>query len=419
MAAAEMTTTMRTAHIRVGYHPEDAFTGVTLTPPPAAEVWFRDTSGPGRYGPGTQYRYWFALDLNTGELWYGDTDYRHPDEHLVRQLPGYLRQYANDLTVPRNGVMARLVTPVGYSSQHGYTMRVFTAEELYEVATSVLPIVQRIVDTMHRVGPRGELEWSAAADSAWNDFQRAVEPTIDRDSVSWPEPVISPVPDWRHEAAEFLQRHPELIPAEWATASDAELDRIAAYDPPSGYRGVPGFLCTSGNHEIYEGGWGGHSFYGHRAALYAYRAQAAGDRTSTPVEQWLQTEAGKRALDAATTEYGPLADQADNRLTAFADRLQAAATVEQLLLTGVREHLNRERAAERRAVEDLLQREGSEVARLEALLKQARDRRRTHLVRVLAWTERSDRELGTLASMSHTAVGDLREKLAHDDEQED
>lgn len=418
MAATETEQPVRTAHIRPGYHPEDAFIGVTLTPPPAAEIWFRDTSGPGRYGPGTQYRYWFALNLDTGELWYGDTDYRHAEEDLVRQFPGYLRQYTNDRAVPSSKVMVRSISPVGYSSEYGYTMKVFTAEELYEVATAVLPIVQRIVDTMHRVGPRGELEWSAAADSAWRDFERAVEPSVRRESVSWPEPVIRPVDDWRHEATEFLERHPELIPAEWATASDAELDRIAAYKPPSGYGGVAGYLCTPGNAQIYDGGWGGHSFYGDRAALYAYRAQAAGDRTSTPVEPWLQTEAGQRALDAATKEYGALAEQNDDRLDTFADRLQAAATVENLLLTGVREHLDGERAAERRAVEDLLQREGAEVARIEALLKQARDRRRTHLVRVLAWTERSDRDLGSWASMSHTAVGDLREKLAHPDEED-
>ncbi|WP_431776316.1 hypothetical protein [Streptomyces cucumeris] len=420
MAATETQTPARTAHIRAGYHPEDAFTGVSLTPPPANDIWFKDDTLTDRYGRGTRYRYWYALDLNTGELWYGDTDYRQDDEHLIAQLPGYLRKHVGDRTAPPNGVITRLISPVGYHPDHGYELHVLTAEELYEVAVGVLPIAQRIVETMHRVGPRGELEWSAAADTAWHDFECATEPTIGGGTITWPEPVIKPVPKWCHEAAEFLERHPELIPAEWATASDDELDRIAAYHPKGGYGGVAGYLCTSGDREIYDGGWGGHTFLGDRTALYAYRAKAAGDRTATPAQEWLVTEAGQKALTAATAEYGPLADQHDDQLAQTAARLQAAATVENLLLHGLDEQLRHRRGADRSAVEDLLRRQGAEVARLQKLLDDARKLRRPTFVRVLGWSsERTDRVLGELAGMSHTAVGEVRRALeaAEPDEQ--
>ncbi|MFF4607758.1 hypothetical protein ACFY12_34095 [Streptomyces sp. NPDC001339] len=407
---------VRTARVRDGFHPEDAFTGVTLTPPPAAEVWCHEESG--RAGAGTRYHQWFAIDLRTGEVWFGDTDYTKPEEWLREQLPGHLRRYSNDEIAPPNDVAIRLIDHSGYTREHGHEWSFFTADELYEVATAALPIVQRMMDTIHRVGPRGDLEWSAAASAAWGDFEKATEPRIERGTVTWPEPVIHPVSDWRHEAAEFLERYPELIPADLATASDAELDRIAAYKPKAGYGGVAGYLSTHDS-EIYDAGWGGNSFFGNRAALYAYRTKAAGGRTQVSAEQWLGTEAGQRAVAAATKEYGALAGQSDDRLTQFAARLQAAAVVENLAVTGLTEQLQHRRAAEHRAVEDLLHREGAEVARLEGLLKEARGRRRTSLARVLAWSgDRTDRDLGALASMSHTAVGELRNALTADDDTE-
>ncbi|MFM9625092.1 hypothetical protein ACKI14_45130 [Streptomyces turgidiscabies] len=409
MAAADTAPSVLTAHIRAGFHPEDAFTGARLDPPTGAGSWLAE----GAY----RYRLWLAVDLRTGEVWYGDTDYHRPDEQLLDQLPGPLRP-ENMRTA--SGVMVRLVSPLDYHDADTPAVRPFTAEELYAVATAVLPIVQRLVDTLHRVGPREELEWSAAALSAWRDFERATEPTFSQGTPVWPEPVVAPVRDCWREAADFMALHPQLIPAAWATASDAELERIAAYEPQGGgYGGVAGLMSTD-DEEIYEEGWGGTTIVGDRAALYAYRAKAAGDRAPADADAWLGTEAGTVAYATATETYGALADQDDVALVRLADRLQAAATAEGLALYGLVEQLQHRRAAERRAVEDLLRRQGEDVAALERRLDTARKLRRPTLVRVLGWsTRRPDRELGELASMSHTSVGDVRRALEAADHHED
>jgi hypothetical protein len=279
---------------------------------------------------------------------------------------------------------------------------------------------------MHRVGPSGSLEWSAAADMAWRNLVDAVDYDMDHGTVTWRPAVLKPVPDYAHEVSEFIERYPHLVDLAWVTATDAELDAVAAYKPSSGYGGVAGRMCTSGNAEIYDGGWGGHSFYGNRAALYDYRARAAGDLTPVGAAEWLEAESlandpnGKQIIEALTAEG--LADSTDEGLTRHAERIQASAAVHGMLLTGLPAYLKTLRADARGAVERLLARTGADVNNLEHQLTLARRERAAILSRVLWWNDgRSDHFLGKLAGMSHTAVANLRKPLtaAADEDQTD
>lgn len=80
----------RTARILTGYRPEDGFMAAELDPPPAEYVWHDEYTAQQeqRYGPGTGYRQWLAVDASDGAVWFGDTDWRAPRENLASQLPG-------------------------------------------------------------------------------------------------------------------------------------------------------------------------------------------------------------------------------------------------------------------------------------------------------------------------------------------
>ena len=218
-----------------------------------------------------------------------------------------------------------------------------------------------------------------------------------------------------------MAAHPNLIPVEWALASDEELDAIATWKPSHGSGGVYGRMI----HGLHETAWlevqarsgarlaAGRLLLGGRAALYAYREQAAGKLKPVAAETWLTGEdEGKNVYVDASEELGVPIDLDDMGLTRMAERIQAGAAERGLLVTGLNAWLVERRRTGREILAKDLIGEGKEVKRLEAMLTAARGRRAATLTRILTWEDgRSDHELGRLASMSHTAVANLRDRL--------
>ncbi|MEU8691562.1 hypothetical protein [Streptomyces sp. NPDC048665] len=401
-----------TAHILTGYRVEDGFVAVGLNPPPAEYVWHDEDAEQQeeRDGPGVGYHQWLAIDAQSGAVWFGDVDWRASREHLERQLPGVPRSALGDGTLPAPGVLVYLLTHLAHDERRGYSWRFFTAEELHALALRILPAVQRLVDSIHRTGPAGELEWSAEAATAWDDIEQAATYTFaSSGDVVWPRLRMSPVPAWRVEVGAFLARNPDLCDPSWKVATDAELEAYADYRPDSGYGGVPGRMCRGADRQIEDG----FTFYGHRAALYAYRATACGDRSPTEARTWLETtEAGRSTWEAAKPPGATLADVPDCVLAALAERFQNAAHEEGLVLTGLPAYLQQLRADERAAVDQQLVYEGEEVERLEGILKDLRTARNRTVTRILAWADgRDDAEIARLASIPPDDVRDWRVRL--------
>ncbi|MFJ9646481.1 hypothetical protein ACWEPM_11910 [Streptomyces sp. NPDC004244] len=402
----------RTARVLTGYRPEDAFIAAELDPPPAEYVWHDEHAEQQeqRYGPGTRYQQWLAVDPNDGAVWFGDTNWHAPRDNLTGQLPGLPRRALGDGTIPAPATMVQLLSHLTHDQQHGCTWRFFTAEELHTLAQRILPAVQRLVDSIHRIGPDGELEWSAEAATAWDDIEHTTTPTLDPSGdLHWPRPRTTPIPAWRVEVGAFLAANPELCDPSWGVATDAELDAYAAYQPDTGYGGVPGRACHTAERQIEDG----FTFYGHRAALYAYRAQACGDRTPTDARTWLETtETGKSTWEAAKPPGATLADVPDYVLTDLTDRFQNAAREHGLVLTGLHTYLRRLRAEERAGVDQQLLFEGEEIERLENMLKDFRAGRNRTVTRILAWSDgRGDAEIARLASMPEEHVSQWRARL--------
>ncbi|MER7463310.1 hypothetical protein [Streptomyces sp. NPDC097981] len=414
MTAAD--STPRTARVLPGYRPDDAFMAVELDPPPAEYVWHDEHAEQQeqRYGPGAGYRQWLAVDARDGAVWFGDTDWRTPAEDLAGQLPGLPREALGDGTVPAPGIVVQLLDHLTHDELRGCSWRFFTAEELHELALRILPGVQRLVDSFHRIGPDGELEWSAEAATAWDDIARAATHPFDPSGrLISPRLRTTPTPAWRVEVAAFLAMNPDLCDPSWAVATDAELDAYADYRPDTGYGGVPGRMCRAGDRRLEDG----FTFYGHRAALYSYRAQACGDRTPTDARVWLEmTEAGRGTWEAAKPLGATLADVSDCVLAGLAEGFQNAAHEEGLVLTGLNSYLQRLRAEERSAVDLQLVREAEEVERLENMLKDFRAARNRTVTRILAWSDgRSDAEIARLASMPDDHVSGWRARLTDEE----
>ncbi|GLX16592.1 hypothetical protein [Streptomyces lavendulae] len=401
-----------TAHVLTGYRPEDGFLAAELDPPPAEYVWHDENAEQQdrRYGPGVGYQQWLAVDARDGAVWFGDTDWRAPQESPGSRLPGIPRKALGDGAVPDPGIMVQLLGHLSHDEQRGCTWRFFDAGELHALAVGVLPAVQRLVDSIHRIGPEGELEWSAEAATAWDDIEHAATPAFDPSGeLRWPRPRTTPVPAWRVEVDAFLAANPELCEPSWAVAPDAELDAYADYRPATGYGGVPGRTCHAAERHIEDG----FTFYGHRAALYAYRARASGGRTPTDARTWLETtEAGRSTWEAARPPGATLADVPDYVLTDLTDRFQNSAREHGLVLTGLDTYLRNLRAGERAGVDQQLRFEGREVERLENLLKEFRAGRNRTLTRILAWSDgRSDAEIAGLASLPDEHVTQWRARL--------
>lgn len=400
------------AHVLTGYRPEDGFMAVELDPPPAEYIWHDGDAEQQeqRYGPGVGYRQWLAVDARRGGVWFGDTDWRAPQTDLGSRLPGLPRRALGDGTIPAPEVMVQLLGHMTHDEQRGCSWRFFTAEELHALAVRILPAVQRLVDSIHRIGPHGELEWSAEAATAWDDIEQAATPTFDPSgTLHWRRPRMTPTPGWRVEVAAFLATNPELCDPSWGEATDAELDTYADYRPDTGYGGVPGRACRAADLQIEDG----FTFYGHRAALYAYRAQACGGLTPTDACAWLETtETGKGTWEAAKPPGANLADVPDCVLAALAEGFQNAANKEGLVLTGLSAYLQRLRNEERSAVDQQLVREAEEVERLESMLKDFRTARNRTVTRILAWSDgRGDAEIARLASIPDENVSDWRARL--------
>ncbi|MBD0693391.1 hypothetical protein [Streptomyces sp. CBMA123] len=401
-----------TAHVVVGYTPQEGFVAVQLSPPPAEYVWHdrRAEHRRERFGPGNRYQQWLAVDVGTGAVWFGDTDWRKPDDDPAAGLPGHRRGEVGDGALPSPAVLFHPFTHRVADGEGASSWRFPTSEDLHALARRLLPTVQRVVDSLHRVGPSGDLEWSAEAATAWSDLERACEYTSDTTgTVVWADFRTSPVPGSRVEVTDFLARNPELCDPSWPTATDAELDAYAAYEPGSGYGGVPGRMCASARVHIEEG----YTFYGHRAALYAYRAAACGDRTPVEAGSWLRTtDAGRSAWEAAKVVGASLADATDCVLDHLVDTFRSAAADDGAVLTGLPAYLWRQRAEERAAVEETLAATGEELNRLEELVKEIRRVRNTVLTRVLSWNDgRDDEAIAALAATSPKVVADWRERL--------
>ncbi|MFH9352341.1 hypothetical protein [Kitasatospora sp. NPDC017646] len=363
-----------------------------------------------RFGPGNRYQQWLAVDIGTGAVWFGDTDWRTPGEDSSPRLPGHRRTEVGDGALPTPAVLVHPFTHRAADGQGPCTWRFFTAAELHALAELLLPTVQRVIDSLHRVGPAGDLERSAEAATAWSDLERACDHTSDATgAVVWAGPRASRVPGSRVEGAEFLARNPELCDPSWSTATDAELDAYAAYEPVSGYGGVPGRMCAPAHVHIEEG----YTFYGHRAALYAYRATACGGRTPVEAGIWFRTsDAGRAAWEAAKVVGASLADATDCVLDHLADTFRGAADHDGVVLTGLPAHLWQQRAEERAAVDETLAATGEELKRLEEMVKEVRRVRNTVLTRVLSWNDgRDDEQIAGLAATSPTAVAEWRERL--------
>lgn len=390
------------AHIPEGFRPEDGFSAVELTEQPV--LW----------PTGKICHHWLAVDLNSGAVTFGDTGMYNPDRAgLHLRVPGYLPTAMNDDALPPNGVMVRLITNHGYDRKRYPAMayRLFDAQTLYDLAVRVLPMAQQMVQTMHRFTSGRALEWSAAAISAWRNLVDATDYTLDGGEVTWAPAELKPVPPYMHEVSEFIERHPELVDPAWVTASDAELDAYAAYRPGSGYGGVVGRMCDH-DRELYEDGYGGASFYGDRAALYAYRARAAGDLDLVEAEAWLEDDEHGQQVANSTVFTTSLARRSDAELDELAGQLQAAAAARGLRLVGAEAWLRSRRATLRQAVEQRLALLGAQCNNLEHQLTVARRHRAAELTEVLSWNDgRSDVFLGKLAGMSHTAVKNLRDRL--------
>ncbi|MFF2079771.1 hypothetical protein ACFVXG_34055 [Kitasatospora sp. NPDC058162] len=404
-----------TAHVVVGYTPQEGFVAVQLSPPPAEYVWHDRQAEhyQERFGPGNGYQQWLAVDAGTGAVWFGDTDWRTKDGDAVPRFPGLRRAELGDGALPSPAVFSLPLAHRAVDEQGACTWRFFTAQELYGLARRILPVVQRVIGSLHRVGPTADLEWSAEAATAWTDLEEACRYALDgTGAVAWAGPRMSRVPGWRVEVADFLARNPELCDPAWATATDAELDAYAAYEPDSGYAGVPGRMCAPGGVGIEEG----YTFYGHRAALYAYRAAACGDRTPVEARLWLgSSDAGRSSWEAAKVAGASLADATDCVLDHLAEKFRGAAADEGVVLTGLPAHLRQLRAEERAAVDETLAATGEELKRLEELLKELRLVRNTILTRVLSWTDgRDDEAIALLAAMSPGAVAEWRERLTAD-----
>lgn len=400
------------AHVLTGYRPEDGFMAVELDPPPAEYVWHDEHAEQPerRYGPGAGYHQWLAVDARGGAVWFGDIDWRAAPEDLGSRLPGPPRRALGDGAIPAPGVMVQLLGHLTHDERRGCSWRFFTAEELHALALRVLPAVQRLVDSIHRIGPEGELEWSAEAATAWDDIEHAATHTFDSSGeLLRTGPRTTPVPAWRVEVGAFLAVNPDLCDPSWGLATDAELDAYADYRPDSGYGGVPGRMCRAADRQIEDG----FTFYGHRAALYAYRAHACGDRTPADARVWLETtEVGRGTWEAAKPLGATLADVPDCVLAALAEGFQNAAHEEGLVLTGLNAYLRRLRAEERSAVDRQLVREAEEVERLENTLKDFRAARNRTVTRILAWSDgRGDGEIARLASLPDDYVGDWRARL--------
>ncbi|MEU8516691.1 hypothetical protein AB0C76_34660 [Kitasatospora sp. NPDC048722] len=404
-----------TAHVVVGYTPQEGFVAVQLSPPPAEYVWHDRQAEhyQERFGPGNGYQQWLAVDAGTGAVWFGDTDWRTQDGDAVPRLPGHRRSDLGDGALPSPAVFSLLLAHRAVDEQGACTWRFFTAQELYALAQRILPVVQRVIGSLHRVGPTADLEWSAEAATAWTDLEQGCRYALDETgAVTWAGPRMSRVPGWRVEVADFLARNPELCDPAWATATDAELDAYAAYAPDSGYAGVPGRMCAPADVGIEEG----YTFYGHRAALYAYRAAACGDRTPVEARLWLRSsDAGRSSWEAAKVAGASLADAPDCVLDHLAETFRSAAADEGVVLTGLPAYLRQQRAEERAAVDETLAATGEELKRLEELLKEIRLVRNTILTRVLSWTDgRDDEAIALLAAMSPGAVAEWRERLTAD-----
>ncbi|MFG2666458.1 hypothetical protein ACGFY6_19720 [Streptomyces sp. NPDC048387] len=400
-----------TARVLTGYRPEDGFMAVELDPPPAEYVWHDEHAEQQeqRYGPGAGYHQWLAVDTRDGAVWFGDTDWRAPRDDLGGQLPGPPRRTLGDGAVPAPGIMVQLLGHLAHDEQRGCTWHFFTAEELHALAVRILPAVQRLVDSLHRVGP-DEAEWSAEAATAWDDIEQAATPVFDPSGGSpWPALHTTPVPPWRVEVGAFLASNPGLCDPSWGLATDAELDAYADYRPESGYGGVPGRMCSTAGRQIEEG----FTFYGHRAALYAYRARACGDRSPADAAVWLETtETGRNAWEAARPPAASLADVPDCVLGFLAEEFQNAAHADGLALMGLDAYLRRLRAEERSAVDRQLVREAAEIERLETMVKDFRAARNRTVTRILAWADgRTDEEIARLASLPDGYVGDWRARL--------
>ncbi|MFI8456941.1 hypothetical protein [Kitasatospora sp. NPDC085464] len=404
-----------TAHVVVGYTPQDAFVAVQFSPPPAEYVWHdrQAEHRRERFGPGNCYQQWLAVDVATGAVWFGDTDWRTQGEEAADWLPGRLRAEVGDGALPSPAVLAVPLAHRVADDRGSDTWRFFSVEELHALVRRVLPLVQRVIDSLHRVGPGGVSEWSAEAATAWTDLEQACRFTLDATgAVAWPDPRMSAVPAWRVEVRDFLARNPELCDPAWAAATDAELDACAAYEADSGYDGVPGLVCAAAGIRIEEG----YTFYGHRAALYAYRAAACGGRTPVEAGLWLQSsDAGRASWEGAKVVGASLADAPDCVLDHLAETFRGAAADDGVVLTGLAAHLRQQRAEERAAVDDTLAATGEELQRLEELLKDVRLVRNTVLTRVLSWTDgRDDEAIARLAAMSPVAVAEWRERLTAD-----
>lgn len=401
----------RTARVLTGYRPEDGFMAVELDPPPGEYVWHDEHAEQQeqRYGPGAGYHQWLAVDARDGAVWFGDIDWRAPSEDLGSQLPGLPRRALGDGAVPTSGSMVQLLGHLTHDEQRGCSWRFFTAEELHALALRILPAVQRLVDSIHRIGPDDELEWSAEAATAWDDIEQA---------ATHLRPLRrSPLAQAAHDTDPRLACRGRRVPRH-------EPRSVRSLLGPGHGRGTRCirrlqsrerlWRCTGADVPRRRPADRGR-FHFLRPPCRPVRLPRAGVRRPCSVRRPRlagDDRGGSGHLGGGQAPGATLADVPDCVLAALAEGFQNSAHEEGRVLTGLDAHLRRLRAEERSAVDQQLVREAEEVERLENMLKDFRAARNRTVTRILAWSDgRSDGEIARLASMPDDYVSDWRARL--------
>ncbi|MFD5565567.1 MULTISPECIES: hypothetical protein [Kitasatospora] len=291
-----------------------------------------------------------------------------------------------------------------------------TPEHANVILTEAAPLALTIVDHLLPVIGTSTYDWSAAADMAKSEAEHLIERYPYRGTEhDFPHSHHA----YRIEANTFFKALPDLIQPEWAEDGDDRLESTlqAIHQVFHGVSGVEDNfklllkLTTTGQLPADVNGRTVTQFHlvGVRAWLYELRKERAGDLTPVDASRWDGITAYALRVDG---------DSTPEHLDRIAEQVTMAAAEQGVKLLGARSWAwavcKQRRANVRAELEEL----GKQIAMWEKDLAPAKKKRRALVTRVLSWGEYGDTNssLGTLASMSHTAVGAIRDALEREDE---
>ncbi|MFI8944112.1 hypothetical protein [Streptomyces syringium] len=336
-----------------------------------------------------------SVHLPTGEL------ARH-DAELGASIGG--------ITLHRSGVVPSRLDLGALTLR--YHPELATAENVNSLLTELEPLVRELLDNFVAVPGTGARDWTPQA----VDAARRIHRLIDRRPYRGTE---FDFPHAQHtylvSAENFFTVFPSLIERGWAGVTDEALDRAieqvhqmtACLKPEHLEQLIPLTLTGEKLPAGKQGPITAVTIVGVRAWLHAYRRQQAEGLTPMDAARW------DGALGHALHVQD---DSSDADLQAIAENTVRDAAGQGIKLLGTDTWVKNLRADRRTTVRKQLETLGTDIAELEKKLKPARQRRKILVSRVLGWGEQdTDSSLGRLASMSHTAVGDIREALDKDD----